>query len=63
MPYYFQGEDLHLSAIKFSKRFGMDQCVGCLDGTYVPIKKPKRNPNAYICRKAFHALNVLVSIS
>ena len=52
---------MHYSAIKFARHYKMDQCLGCLDGTYVPIRKPTRNSNAYICRKAFHALNVLVS--
>ena len=56
-----QGEALHEEAIRFSERYPMNQCVGCIDGTHVPIRRPTRNPHAFICRKGFYPLNVLVS--
>ena len=56
-----QGEALHEEAIRFSERYPMNQCVGCIDGTHVPIRRPTRNPHAFICRKGFYSLNVLVS--
>ena len=59
---YIQGRALHESAIRFSERFNMDQCVGAIDGTYVPIRRPLRNPHAFINRKGFYSLNVLVGI-
>ena len=59
--FVIQKDELHEAAVRFARRYGMDQCVGCLDGTYVPIRRPVNNEAAYISRHAYHALNVLVS--
>ena len=58
--FFFQRDELHEAAVRFSRRYGMDQCVGCLDGTYVPISRPVNNEGAYVTRHGYHALNVLV---
>ena len=34
--------------------------IGCVDGTFVPILRPFENEHIYVCRKGFHALNVMV---
>jgi len=32
--------------------------VGAVDGTYIPIKAPEKNPEAYINRKCFYAITL-----
>ena len=32
-------------------------CVGAIDGTHVPLKKPPQSMDQYICRKQFASLN------
>lgn len=36
----------------------IDNVVGSIDGTYVPIKAPRVNPNTYINRKCFHGITL-----
>ena len=59
--FFFQGEQLHEAAIRFADRHNVNQCVGIIDGTYVPIRRPVRNEHCYINRKQYQSLNVLVS--
>ena len=58
-----QGLDLHELAQRFSVKYKFDQVVGCVDGTHIPLQKPTRNEGAYVCRKGYHSLNVMVIIS
>lgn len=37
---------------------GFPGCIGAIDGTHVPILKPKENEHLYINRKGVHAKNV-----
>ena len=52
------------SLIEVKKQFkaiaGMPHVVGCVDGTFVKITKPKLNPHEFICRKHYPAINVQV---
>lgn len=41
---------------------GFPNTIGAIDGTYIPIPKPKENGASYICRKNFAALTLPVSI-
>ena len=34
--------------------------VGAVDGTLIPIRAPVEEPQAYVCRKKFHALQLQV---
>lgn len=43
---------------KFEEKFGFPQCIGCIDGTHIPIKKPIENPQNYFCYKMKYSLNV-----
>lgn len=33
-------------------------CVGAIDGTYIPIKAPAKNPEVYVNRKCFYAVTL-----
>ena len=57
-----QGYALHESAIRFKKHYKFDQCVGCVDGTHIPIRKPVNNEVVYVSRYGYHSLNAMVSI-
>ena len=39
---------------------GLRQVIGCVDGTFIRIGKPKENTHEYICRKMFPAINAQV---
>jgi len=47
-------------AIKVEQRFshlaGIRGVIGAIDGTFVPIKAPKKDAEVYINRKCFHAI-------
>lgn len=35
-------------------------CLGCVDGTHIPILSPKNNEKAYLNRKHYHSLNAMI---
>ena len=41
---------------------GLRQVIGCVDGTFVRILKPKENTHEYICHKMFPAINTQVCL-
>ena len=41
---------------------GIPNLIGCVDGTFIRIHKPKINTQEFICRKGFAAINVQVSL-
>ena len=42
----------------FFAGYGFPLCIGTVDGTHIPIRKPKVNPTSFINRKKYHCLNV-----
>eukprot|EP00112_Aurelia_sp_Birch-Aquarium-sp1_P002200 Seg1236.9 transcript_id=Seg1236.9/GoldUCD/mRNA.D3Y31 product="Protein ALP1-like" protein_id=Seg1236.9/GoldUCD/D3Y31 len=51
-------EEVKESAANFFKEWGFPQCIGAVDGTHIPIKRPNENPIDYMNRKGFFSLNV-----
>lgn len=43
---------------KFKSMAGISGVLGAIDGTYIPIKAPRENPDQYINRKCFHAMTL-----
>ena len=51
-------EEVQKLAARFYSERGFPQCIGAIDGTHIPIKKPKNNAVDYVNRKGFYSLNV-----
>ncbi|KAJ8299952.1 hypothetical protein KUTeg_021471, partial [Tegillarca granosa] len=43
---------------EFIRRNGLPEIGGAIDGTHIPIKAPKNNPQSYVNRKHFHLLQM-----
>ncbi|XP_052814780.1 putative nuclease HARBI1 isoform X3 [Mya arenaria] len=56
-------QELAEAKLGFYKRCKIANIVGAVDGTLVPIIAPKDSGEAYICRKGFHAINVMATCS
>ncbi|KAJ8915255.1 hypothetical protein NQ315_014762 [Exocentrus adspersus] len=41
---------------------GLLNVIGAIDGTFVPIKAPKENPEVYVTRKCQHALPACITL-
>ena len=53
-------DHLNTVAAQFYKLGHIPNVIGCIDGSFIPIKRPPINENIFVCRKGYHALNVLV---
>ncbi|XP_039310273.1 putative nuclease HARBI1 [Solenopsis invicta] len=51
-------EELETIKEKFKAMAGIDGVVAAIDGTYVPIKAPLKNPDVYITRKCQYAITL-----
>ena len=47
-------------AEKFYQIDGFPNVVGCIDGTQVPILRPRIDEELFVCRKMFHSINVQI---
>ncbi|WAR20268.1 HARB1-like protein [Mya arenaria] len=56
-------QELAEAKLGFYKRCKIANIVGAVDGTLVPIIASKDSGEAYICRKGFHAINVMATCS
>jgi hypothetical protein len=46
------------NVINCPARFATPNDLGCVDGSFIPIKAPSSPEDIYVCRKGCHALNV-----
>ncbi|CAB3256809.1 unnamed protein product [Arctia plantaginis] len=46
--------------VSFYRKFGVPGVIGCIDGTFVAIIRPKEHEDAYFCRNGYHAINVAI---
>ncbi|XP_055905988.1 putative nuclease HARBI1 [Eupeodes corollae] len=46
----------------YYRNFKLPGIAGCVDGTHIPILRPKENEHIYFNRKGFHSLNAMVVI-
>lgn len=42
------------------EKFGFPGIIGCIDGTHVALVRPAEHEEAFLNRKFFHSLNVMV---
>ena len=52
------GRRLLDTKVGFAQKAGLPNVIGAVDGTFIPIMAPLTNPDIYVCRKGFHAINV-----
>ena len=45
-------------AVGFYAAHGFPQCIGAVDGTHIPLRRPIENATDYVNRTGFHSLNV-----
>ena len=51
-------EEVKGSCRLFLEKHGFPQCIGTVDGTDIPIKRPPDNSSAYINWKGRYSLNI-----
>ncbi|XP_030764491.1 putative nuclease HARBI1 [Sitophilus oryzae] len=44
------------TSLHFREQNGFPDIIGCIDGSHVPIAKPKNKPDSYINRKGYHSI-------
>ena len=55
----FPTETIQISS-EFYQLGHIPNIIGCIDGTLIPVLRPRENEHIYVCRKWFHALNVTI---
>lgn len=45
----------------FEERYGYPNCIGCIDGSHIPILCPSTNEKSFVNRKNYHSINLMVS--
>jgi len=49
--------EMNTTADIFRTKYGIPQCVGCVDGCHFPIKRPVLYGDTYFNRKGFYSIN------
>lgn len=49
---------LHIIMAAFEEQFSVPQCIGLMDGTHIPIRRPNEDGETYWNRKGYYSLNV-----
>lgn len=49
--------EMNVTAEAFRRKHGIPQCVGCVDGSHFPIRRPKKYGDTYFNRKGFYSFN------
>lgn len=50
--------DVKRLVTRYEQAHGFPQCIGAVDGTHIPILKPRENSTAYINKSCVHSLNI-----
>lgn len=56
--YWPSADQMHIVMASFEKQYGIVQCVGLIDDTHIPIKRPVQDGDTYFNRKHYYSLNV-----
>lgn len=53
-------EQMNRIQLNFGKmsKIGLNNIIGVIDGSYIPIPAPKKSANSYLTRKCFHAITL-----
>lgn len=55
-------EEKYRTAQRYFESFGQKPlCLGCMDGTHIPIIRPRLNEDRFVNRKNYHSINTMVS--
>ena len=54
-----KGDSLNSTVNSFEEKLGFPQVLGAVDGTHIPINKPKEDSQSYFSYKMKYTLNVL----
>lgn len=55
-------QQAEVTSIKIEERSGFPNVIGAVDGTLIKISAPTRNPEAYICRKNYCAIQLQANV-
>lgn len=56
------GERLNEVSAGFENTSGFPKVIGAIDGTYINIPAPKKNPECYVNRKGHHSIQLQVCL-
>ena len=51
-----KGNNADIACRKFQSLKGFPGVIGAIDGSHIPIRAPKEDPNSYFNRKSFHSI-------
>ena len=56
--FIFWPQDLERVHRKFERSAGLKNVIGAIDGTFIPMKAPNKDPEIYRTRKMYHAITL-----